>query len=135
MARTEQQNLVPHLAGVALAGWIVPGGGYFLIKEYSRGLMVFLTICLLFLAGIYIGSIGIIDRIGSLPWFVLQMANSPLVELIDMKTAGGAFPVFGRPCEFGEIYTGTAGWLNLLVIVNSVYLAYLKKTKREVPAK
>jgi len=132
MARSQsQKNPLQFLILVALAGWIVPGGGYFLIKEISRGLIVFLTISLVFFAGIYIGSIGIIDWVGSFPWFLLQMANSPLVAIIGTFTAGGAYPVYGRPCEIGQIYTGTTGWLNLLCIINTVYLAYYRKTNRE----
>jgi Na+/H+-dicarboxylate symporter len=127
-----QNNPVPFLIFVALAGWIVPGGGYFVIKEFTRGIIVFLTICLVFCAGIYIGSIGIVDWVGSFPWFLLQMANSPLVAVIGTFTAGGAYPVFGRPCEIGQIYTGTTGWLNMLCIINAVYLAYYRKTNQEV---
>jgi hypothetical protein len=114
---------------VALAGWIVPGGGYLLIKETARGLVILITIALTFCLGIYIGSIGIVDWVGSLLWFLLQMANSPFVAIIGYFTAGGGYPVYGRPCEIGQIYTGTAGWLNLLCIVNAVYMAHLKKTR------
>jgi hypothetical protein len=127
-----QKIPVMYLVFVALAGWIVPGGGYLLIKETARGLIIFVTIMLIFTTGIYIGSIGIVDWVGSFPWFLLQMGNSPLVAIIGMFTKGGAFPVFGRPCEIGQIYTGTSGWLNMLGIVNAVYLAYLRRTQQEV---
>lgn len=131
MARLQsQKNPIPFLILVALAGWIVPGGGYLLIKETARGLIIFVTITLLFCLGIYIGSIGIVDWVESLLWFLLQLANSPLVAIIGYFTAGGAYPVYGRPCEIGQICTGTGGWLNLLCIVNSVYMAYLKKTRQ-----
>ena len=39
------------------------------------------------------------------------------------------YPVFGRPSEIGQIYTSIAGLLNLLCIVNAVYLAHLQKTE------
>jgi len=82
----------------------------------------------------YIGSIGVIDPIGSDPIasklrFFAQIMNSPLVGIIGHFTAGGGFPVYGRPNEMGQIYTITAGLLNLLCIVNSVCLAYLRKQK------
>jgi hypothetical protein len=119
----------PFLFIVGLSGWIVPGGGYLLLKETKRGLIIFVTITLTFCLGIYISSIGVVDWIGSELWFLLQIANTPLVAIIGYFTEGGGYPVFGRPCEIGQIYTGTAGWLNLLCIVNSVYMAYLKKTR------
>jgi hypothetical protein len=113
---------------VALAGWIVPGGGYLLLKEIKRALIIFIMISLTFCLGLYIGSLGVIDRISAPLWFWVQMMNSPLVAVIGHFTAGGGYLVYGRPNEIGQIYTSTAGLLNLLCIVNSVYMAYLRKT-------
>ncbi len=45
--------------------------------------------------------------------------------MIGNRTAIGTYEVFGRPAEVGQIYTSIAGLLNLLVIVNSVYLAHV----------
>jgi hypothetical protein len=130
MARAQTQEIpIPFLIAVGLAGWIVPGGGYLLQKETARGLIILVTIAITFGLGIYIGSIGVVDPVGSRPWFLLQIANSPFVAIIGHFTSGGGFPVYGRPSEMGQIYTGTAGWLNLLCIVNSVYMAYLRKTR------
>jgi len=116
---------------VAIAGWLLPGGGYLVLKETSRALIIFITITAVFLAGIYIGSIGVVDWVGAKLWFVVQIATSPFVAIIGEQTKGGGYPVFGRPNEMGQIYTSTAGLLNLLCIVNSVYMAYLRKTQNE----
>ena len=116
---------------VVLAGWFLPGGGYLVLKETSRALIIFVMIVTIFAAGIYIGSIGVVDWVGAKLWFIVQMANSPLVAIIGSYTKGGGFPVFGRPNEMGQIYTSTSGLLNLLCIVNSVYMAYLRKTQDE----
>lgn len=112
---------------VALAGWIVPGGGYFLLRERARALVIFIAITATFGVGLYIGSVGVVDYYNSKLCFIFQMYNSPLVGIIGYITAGGGFPVYGKPNEIGQIYTSTAGWLNLLSIVNSVYMAYLRK--------
>lgn len=129
MARGQiRDNPMPFLIYVGLAGWLVPGGGYLLLRETGRALIIFLTIGLTFCAGIYIGSIGIVDRISAPLWFWVQMSNSPLVAIIGHFTAGGGYLVYGRPNEIGQIFTSTAGLLNLLCIVNSVYMAYLRKT-------
>ena len=116
---------------VALAGWFLPGGGYLVLKETSRALIIFVTIVAIFAAGLYIGSIGVVDPVGSTLWYVVQMANSPLVVILGHYTKGGGFPVFGRPNEMGQIYTSASGLLNLLCIVNAVYMAYLRKTQDE----
>ncbi|MCJ7730583.1 MAG: hypothetical protein MUO27_12020 [Sedimentisphaerales bacterium] len=130
MARWQsQENPLPFLFLVGLAGWFVPGGGYLLQKETVRALIIFVTIALTFFLGLYIGSIGVIDPIGARPWYFAQIMNSPLVAIIGHFTARGGYPAYARPNEMGQIYTSTAGLLNLLCIVNSVYLAYLRKTK------
>jgi len=123
-----RENPIPFVIYVGLAGWLVPGGGYLLLRETWRSLIIFVTIALTFCVGIYIGSIGVIDPIGARLWYLVQMMNSPLVAIIGHFTAGGGFPVYGRPNEIGQIYTSTTGLLNFLCIVNSVYMAYLRKT-------
>ena len=116
---------------VGLTGWLLPGGGYLVLKETSRALIIFVTVAGIFMTGLYIGSIGVVDPVGAKLWYYVQMTNSPLVAILGYHTRGGGFPVFGRPNEMGQIYTSTSGLLNLLCIVNSVYMAYLRKTQNE----
>ncbi len=118
-----QNNRSLLMLSVGLAGWLVPGGGYFLLKEYSRAVIILLTITLTFCAGLYIGSIGVIDPVGAKLWYATQLLFSPAVALIGHVTAVGRFGVYGRPAEIGQIYTTIAGLLNLLCIVNAVYSA------------
>jgi hypothetical protein len=130
VARSQtRENSTPFLIVVALAGWLIPGGGYLLLKETGRALIIFVTIALTFGAGIYIGSFGVVDPIGARLWYLVQIMNSPLVAIIGHFTAGGGYPVYGKPNEIGQIYTSTTGLLNLLCIVNSVYMAYRGKTR------
>ena len=126
--RFARQNHNLFLIVVALAGWLVPGAGYFLIKEKKRATIVFFTILITFCIGIYVGSIGVIDFVGYKPWFAAQILTSPLVAILGHVTASGAYTVYGRPCEIGQIYTSLAGLLNLLCIINSVYLVHLNLT-------
>jgi hypothetical protein len=46
---------------VALAGWIVPGAGYLLIGQRTRGIVVGVTILCLFVMGMLIAGIRVID--------------------------------------------------------------------------
>jgi len=108
------------LLTVGLLAWLIPGAGHFLIKEKKRALIISITIILTFCVGLYVGSIGIINPVGAKPWYVAQIMNSPIVAVL---------AVFGRPNEIGQIYTSIAGLLNLLCIVNAVYLAHLRKTE------
>jgi len=128
MMRFSKENHVLFLLIVGLLGWLLPGAGHFLLKQEKRAIIIFATITLTFCAGIYVGSIGVIDPIGAKPWYVAQIMNSPMVAVLGHLTAGGGFPVYGRPNEIGQIYTSIAGLLNLLCIVNAVYLAHLCRT-------
>lgn len=131
MARPSRENDIAFLMTVGLVSWVVPGAGYFLLKETKRGTIMFVTIVLTFLVGIYIGSIGVIDLVGQAPLYVkgAQIMNSPGIFVLARFTAGGAYPVYAKPSEIGQIYTMTSGLLNLLCIVNAVYLAHQRQTE------
>ena len=129
--RFSKENHTVLLLIVGLLGWLIPGAGYFVLNEKKRSIIIFTTIFLTFCTGLYIGSIGIIDPVGATPWYVYstQIMNSPVVALLGRLTAAGGYPVYGRPCEIGQVYTSIAGLLNLLCIVNAVYLAHLRGTQ------
>jgi len=63
MAETPR-SLSRSVAMVCLCGWLVPGGGYFLIGQRARAVTVAVTIVALFLAGIVVGGIRIMDPPG-----------------------------------------------------------------------
>ena len=111
------------LGVVGLAAWIVPGAGHFLIREKKRAIIIFLVITALFMTGLYAGSIGIINQVAGGVWFYAQVLISPVVGLLAQVGKNYDFPN-GRPCDVGQIYTGIAGLLNLLCILNAVYMAY-----------
>ncbi len=118
---------------VVALGWAVPGAAYLLLGETKRAFLVFVTISITFAIGIYVGSIGVVDplaeTIGILgrlnPWYLAQILNSPIVFLIGEATTAGAYPVYGKPQEIGQLYTSVSGLLNLLCIINCIYIAQL----------
>ena len=118
-----KQNSIPFLIIVALASWLFPGGGFFLIREKTRAIIIFVTISVTFALGIYIGSIGVINPVDAKPWYAAQLMNSPVVALLGHYTSSGKWPVFGRPNEIGQIYTSISGMLNLLCIVKALQFA------------
>ena len=118
---------------VALAAWVIPGAGHFLIKERKRAVIIFVTVTALFLSGLYIGSIGIVNHVTSKPWFIGQILYSPAVGVLSQKVQAGytddngnrmEYNCYGRPSDIGQIYTGVAGLLNLLCVLSAVYMAY-----------
>ena len=128
MAQHSKENHVLFLVIVGLSAWLVPGAGHFLLKEKKRAIIIFATIALTFCIGIYVGSIGVIDPVGAKSWYVAQVMNSPVVIVLGHWTAGG-YPVYGKPNEIGQIYTSIAGLLNLLCIINAIYLAHVGTTE------
>jgi hypothetical protein len=46
---------------VAIAGWLLPGSGYVLLGEQARGITVGVTIILLFLAGLLIAGVRVVE--------------------------------------------------------------------------
>ena len=124
-----KENHTIFMLTAGLLAWLVPGAGHLLLKEGKRALIIFVTIVFTFCAGLYIGSIGVINPVGAKPWYVAQIMNSPMVAVLGHLATTAHYPVFGRPSEIGQIYTSIAGLLNLLCIVNAVYLAHLQKTE------
>lgn len=129
MAERWEKNHTLFLLIVGLLAWFVPGAGHFALGEKKRAIIIFVTIVATFCTGLYIGSVGVIDRVVAWWWYVAQIMNSPMVAVLGHFTAGGGYPAYGRPNEIGQIYTSIAGLLNLLCIVNAVYLAHLRKAE------
>ncbi len=124
-----KENHTIFLLTVGLLAWLIPGAGHLMIKENKRAIIISVTIILTFCAGLYVGSIGIINPSGAKPWYVAQIMNTPIVAALGYLAKTGDYSVFGKPNEIGQIYTSIAGLLNLLCIVNAVYLAHLRSTQ------
>jgi hypothetical protein len=127
MAQRSKETHVLFLLIVGLLGWLVPGGGHLMIGKKAHAAVIFVTITVTLCIGLYIGSVGVINPVGAKPWYVAQVMNTPAVAALGQMTRGGGYPVYGKPSEIGQIYTSIAGLLNLLCIVNAVYLAHLRR--------
>jgi len=127
----QRKNHIFYLAMVTLAGWLIPGGGFFLIKETRRAIIIFVTIAVIFIIGLYVGSTGVIDPVNAKLWFAIQTLTTPLVLYIGFISSN-YHEVYARPQEIGQIYTSIAGMLNLLCIINAIHKAYDKATADKV---
>ena len=130
MGKRYKEGDIAFLATVGVLGWLVPGGGYFLLNEQRRALIIFVTICVTFFVGLYAGSIGVVDTVGARLWYLAQVMTTPAVFVLGEYAKFGAYAVYGKPADVGQIYTSVAGLLNLLAIVNSVYVAHLRQTQK-----
>jgi hypothetical protein len=141
---------------VAVCAWLIPGSGYFLLGERVRGIIVGVTIFALFLAGIVVGGIRIMDppgwnsddqqqsiistfvdspvgQLSDKPWYVGQILCGPVTvaaSAVSIHLAEGGVPSsHSRSWEIGALYTAVAGMLNLLVIIDSAYRASVFKSQ------
>jgi hypothetical protein len=123
---------------VALAGWLLPGLGYWLIGQRGRALACGLTILIVFFGGILIAGVRVVQapdmtasgnafqRVLQRPWFIGQVLTGPLgisAAMISDKLASS--PTYrhietkARLAEIGTLYTAVAGMLNLLTIIDA----------------
>ena len=116
------------LAGIA--GWWIPGAGHWIVGQPKRAAIIFFSIMFAFLLGIWLGSIAVIDT--RTPWYWAQLLTSPAVAYL-AHLSGSVYHLdsFGKPREIGEIYTGIAGMLNLLCVVNAMYMAHCDNIKEQ----
>ncbi len=119
----------------AIAGWVLPGMGHALIGERKRGMIIGITIGILWVAGLLVGGVSVIDRAENGAWFVGQVLAGPSIVIdyvvqVHLKprarVAGASDgppyePSFGHVKEQGILYTALAGLLNLLAILDVVY--------------
>ncbi len=133
MVQTVRPNLPRWHPLEALAGWLLPGLGHVMLGQRARGVIIGLTILSLYLGGLLIGGISVIDRREHFAWFFGQAIIAPTLALQwthDRLDYGGKpnpfndpayVPSLGRPDEQGVLFTALAGLLNLLAIVDVIY--------------
>lgn len=128
----------------AIGAWLVPGLGHLLCGQTQRGVILLIAIISLYLAGLLIGGIDVIDRREDHLWFYAQMGFGPTTWILDQYHQGldkqmvqykrdvysrtGAIDdqvpyvkSIGRPNELGTLYCALAGMLNLLAVIDVAY--------------
>ncbi|HXE55266.1 MAG TPA: DUF6677 family protein [Tepidisphaeraceae bacterium] len=93
---------------VALAAWLLPGAGYWLLGQRSRALTVGITIIVLFVVGLLIGGVRVIEVPG------YGDHGQPLVVTQDEESSyDGRRMVLEHTTEAGSVPPGanTAGWV------------------------
>jgi hypothetical protein len=134
---------------VAIAGWIIPGAGYWLIGQRLRAITVGVTILLVFTFGILISGIRVVQapemsssgsfmqRVLTRPWFIGQVLIGPVgigsayvSDQLAHSETYGKIEAKARLAEIGTLYTAVAGMLNLLTIIDASHRAAHAGAKR-----
>jgi len=112
-------------------GWLVPGLGHIFIGDRTRGLICFVTITATFWTGVAIGGVGTtIDPYERTLWFAGQLcAGGNTVAGYALHQAvvshwtpadRAAATANWASSEIGVHYTGVAGLLNILVVLDAI---------------
>ena len=134
--QVENTQPVPITAwiGPVVAAWLVPGAGHFLLKKTGRGVLLFASIVLMFLFGLFMRGMMFkpepgADYLTSLinyGGFASNLAAGAMYLLTSMF--GYSQPDLpGSVHDYGTKFLVTAGLLNVLAMVDAYEIAIGKK--------
>jgi hypothetical protein len=131
-AHAAPQNASSWIAPV-LVGWIVPGGGHFLLKKTGRGALILASVLLMFLFGLGMRGMmftpekgDILTTLINYGGFIGDIASGALYF-------GAAMFGYSQPDmpgdvhDYGTKFLVTAGLLNVLAMVDAFEIATGKK--------
>jgi hypothetical protein len=123
-------KFAPSLAAIApLVGWLVPGGGHFLLKKWVRGLLLMTSVVSMFTIGIlmdgkvYSPNTGdILDMLG----FVGDI-GAGILYLAARAFDWGRGAIHLATADYGTKFIIVAGLLNVISAVDAHHIAIGKK--------
>ncbi len=132
----EQKQPMPPLGAwvpaVAL-GWLVPGGGHFLLKRSGRGVLLLLSITGMFLCGLMMRGAMFQPQTGDLLTTLINTGGfigdvcSGILYLLSNWLGYNQPDVAGHVHDYGTKFLVTAGLLNLLAMVDAFEIAARRK--------
>jgi len=130
------------IAGVL--SWVFPGLGHLYLGDRARGIVLLATVTLTFWTGIAIGGVReTVDPQRQKLWFTAQLltGGNTLSALAwheadrtrQTKLGQSPEPSHWASVEVGSHYTGVAGLMNLLVILDAIGRAECVPSRRRRP--
>jgi hypothetical protein len=132
---TEKSKAAPAATANAMSvfapalGWLIPGAGHMIQKRWIRGLLLFLSIVILFLLGlamqgrIYKANGGdILDILG----FVGDIGAGALY-LLSLAMDWGQGAIAFATADYGTKFMIVAGLLNFIAVADAYHIAIGKK--------
>lgn len=127
--RIKKQQSVPRIVStpvVALLAWLIPGLGHWAIGERSRGLIIFVVVCVTFWGGVAIAGVRTATAPkGNGAWIAAQLVMGPqglaalgLARAESTRTDPPSIKAPWPSSSIGIVYAGVAGLLNLIVIID-----------------
>ncbi|HWB86113.1 MAG TPA: DUF6677 family protein [Bryobacteraceae bacterium] len=135
-AKAEKQSVPPlsvWAPAVAL-GWLIPGGGHFLLKRSGRGILLLLAVVGMFLCGLMMRGAMFQPQSGDLLTTLINTGGfigDILSGVLYFLTIGLGYnqpDMPGDVHDYGTKFLVAAGLLNLLAIVDAFEIAAGRKS-------
>jgi hypothetical protein len=132
----EQKQPMPPISawGPAVAlGWLVPGGGHFLLKRSGRGALLFAAVTSMFLCGLMMQGAMFQPQSGDLLTTLINTGGfigdicSGILYLLSVWFGYNTPDMAGHVHDYGTKFLVTAGLLNVLAMVDAYEIASGRK--------
>jgi hypothetical protein len=128
-------------AAAAVFAWLLPGLGHWWIGERARGVIFFVVIGVTFWGGIAVGGVrSTVAPTGNGAWIAAQLCMGPQTFMalyfnhrLESRTTNAAKDLYQAPWPASStavVYSGVAGLLNLLVIIDVMARAETVRSTR-----
>ena len=133
--KEQKQPMAPISAwGPAVAlGWLVPGGGHFLLKRHGRGALLFAAVTAMFLCGLMMQGAMFQPQNGDLLTTLINTGGfigdvcSGILYLLSVWFGYNTPDMAGHVHDYGTKFLVTAGLLNVLAMVDAYEIASGRK--------
>jgi hypothetical protein len=132
----QQKQPMPPIATwfppVAL-GWLIPGGGHFLLKRNGRGALLLVSVTSMFLFGLMMQGAMFQPQSGDLLTTLINTGGfigdvcSGILYLLSVCFGYNQVDVAGHVHDYGTKFLVTAGLLNVLAMVDAFEIAAGRK--------
>jgi len=114
-------------------GWLIPGGGHFLLKRNGRGALLFASVLAMFLLGLAMRGAMFQPQTGDILTTIIYVGGfigdlaSGLLYLLTVWLGYSQPDVAGHVHDYGTKFLVAAGLLNILAMVDAYEIATGKK--------
>ena len=136
MATDQNKASVPPVrawAPVVGLGWLIPGGGYFLLKRTGRGTLALVSVLSMFLLGLMMRGAMFQPQTGDILTTIIYVGGflgdlaSGLLYLLTTWLGYSQPDMAGHVHDYGTKFLVAAGLLNILAIEDAYEIAIGKK--------
>jgi TM2 domain-containing membrane protein YozV len=114
-------------------GWLIPGGGHFLLKRNGRGVLLLLSVTGMFVCGLMMRGAMFQPQTGDLLTTLINVGGfagdvaSGILYLLSVWLGYGQMDMAGPVHDYGTKFLVVAGLLNILAMVDAFEIAAGRK--------